>query len=123
MPQRSYLDSGRGLFSWGLASSGLTAAESMAALPVAAQFAQAGIIKLEKATELLSDAYITLGLRSSDPIENMENMQRVADVLTEANNRAQGSIIEFSQALTNRAGVAFRVFGISVEQGVVHRYP
>ena len=101
-----------------LASSGLTAAESMAALPVAAQFAQAGIIKLEKATELLSDAYITLGLRSSDPIENMENMQRVADVLTEANNRAQGSIIEFSQALTNRAGVAFRVFGISVEQGV-----
>ena len=101
-----------------LASSGLNAAESMRALPVAAQFAQAGVIDLEKATELLSDAYITLGLRSSDPIQNMQNMQRVADVLTEANNRAQGSIIEFAQALTNRAGVAFRVFGISVEEGV-----
>jgi TP901 family phage tail tape measure protein len=101
-----------------LASSGLNAAESMKALPVAAQFAQAGVIGLEKATELLSDAYITLGLRSTDPIENMQNMQRVADVLTEANNRAQGSIIEFAQALTNRAGVAFRTFGISVEEGV-----
>jgi TP901 family phage tail tape measure protein len=101
-----------------LASSGLNAAESMKALPVAAQFAQAGVIDLEKATELLSDAYITLGLRSTDPIQNMENMTRVADVLTEANNRAQGTIIEFAQALTNRAGVAFRTFNIDVEEGV-----
>ena len=101
-----------------LASSGMNAAESMRALPIAARFAQAGVIDLEKATELLSDAYITLGLRSSDPIENMNNMARVADVLTEANNQAQGTIIEFAQALTNRAGVAMRTFGIDVETGV-----
>lgn len=101
-----------------LASSGMNAAESMRALPVAANFAQAGVISLEKATELLSDAYITLGMRSKDPIQNMKNMQRVADVLTEANNRAQGTIEEFALALTNRAGVAFRTFGISVETGV-----
>jgi TP901 family phage tail tape measure protein len=101
-----------------LASSGMNAAESMKALPVAARFAQAGVLDLEKATELLSDAYITLGLRSADPVTNMENMSRVADVLTEANNQAQGTIIEFAQALTNRAGVAMRVFGIDVETGV-----
>ena len=101
-----------------LASSGMNAAESMAALPIAARFAQAGVLDLEKATELLSDAYITLGLRADNPIQNMQNMARVADVLTEANNQAQGTIIEFAQALTNRAGVAMRVFGIDVETGV-----
>lgn len=101
-----------------LASSGMNAAESMKALPIAARFAQAGVIDLEKATELLSDAYITLGLRSENNEENMQNMARVADVLTEANNQAQGTITEFAQALTNRAGVAMRTFGIDVETGV-----
>ncbi len=101
-----------------LASSGMSAAESMRALPVVANFAQAGVINLAKATELLSDAYITLGLRTGDASQQMRNMQRVADVLTEANNMAQGSIEEFAEALTNRAGVAMRVFGISVEEGV-----
>ena len=101
-----------------LASSGMSAAESMRALPVVANFAQAGVINLAKATELLSDAYITLGLRTGTASQRMQNMQRVADVLTEANNMAQGSIEEFAEALTNRAGVAMRVFGISVEEGV-----
>ena len=64
-----------------LASSGMSAAESMRALPVVANFAQAGVINLARATELLSDAYITLGLRTGDPLEQMQNMQRVADVL------------------------------------------
>jgi TP901 family phage tail tape measure protein len=101
-----------------LASSGLSAAETMNALPIVAKFAQAGVINLAQATELLSDAYITLGLKTGPPLEQMRNMQRVADVLTEANNMAQGSIVEFSEALTNKAGVAMRVFGISVEEGV-----
>ena len=101
-----------------LASSGMSAAESMRALPIVANFAQAGVIDLAKATELLSDAYITLGLRTGGAGQQMRNMQRVADVLTEANNMAQGSIEEFAEALTNRAGVAMRVFGISVEEGV-----
>ena len=101
-----------------LASSGMNAAQAMAAMPVAANFAQAGVIGLEKATELLSDAYITLGLRSDDAAENMKNMEMVSDILTEANNRAQGTIEEFALALTNRAGVAFRVFGVSVQEGV-----
>ena len=101
-----------------LASSGLSAAETMNALPIVAKFAQAGVINLAKATELLSDAYITLGLKTGGPLDQMRNMQRVADVLTEANNMAQGSIVEFSEALTNKAGVAMRVFGVSVEEGV-----
>jgi len=101
-----------------LASSGMNAAETMQALPIVAKFAQAGVINLARATELLSDAYITLGLRTGDPLEQMQNMQRVADVLTEANNLAQGSIVEFSEALTNKAAVAMRVFGIGVEEGV-----
>lgn len=101
-----------------LASAGMSAQESIKALPVVAKFAQAGMFDLEKATTLLADAQTALGLRvRDDAVKNMENMTRVADVLSKANILANDSIEGFSEALTNRAGAALRLVGKDVEEG------
>lgn len=101
-----------------LASAGLDVKESIEAIPVVAKFAQAGMFDLEKATTLLADAQTALGLRiRDDAVKNMENMTRVADVLSKANILANASIEEFSEALTTRAGAALRLVGKDIEEG------
>ena len=101
-----------------LASAGMDAQQAMAALPVVARFAQAGMMDLAKATEYLAGATAALGMKSKDPIQNMQAMSRVADVLTQANNKALGTIEDFASALTNKAGAQMRIYGVNVEQGV-----
>lgn len=101
-----------------LFSAGQTVAQGMKSLPVVAQFAQAGLFDLERATELLVTAQSALGLTFDDPIENMKQMTRVADVLAAADERAVGSIEDFADALTNRAAASMRAYNIDVEEGV-----
>lgn len=101
-----------------LFSAGQTVAQAMESLPVVAQFAQAGLFDLEKATEALVTVQNALGLAFEDPIENMEQMQRIADVLAKADMTAVGTIEEFADALTNRAAAAMRTYNIDVEEGV-----
>jgi len=91
-----------------LASAGLTAEQSIAALPQVARFAQAGAFDLALATDLLTDAQSALGLTSDDTAENILNMARVSDVLAKANTVSNATIQEFSEALTEKAGVAMR---------------
>lgn len=101
-----------------IASAGYDANEAVKVLPVTAKFAQAGMFDLERATTLLADAQSALGLRiRDDAVANMNNMIRVADVLTETNILANGSIEQFSEALTTRAGAALRLVGKDVEEG------
>ncbi len=101
-----------------LFSAGQDVAQAMANLPTVAAFAQAGLFDLEVATELLVTAQSALGLSFDDPVENMREMARVADVLAAADQRAVGSIQDFAEALTNRAAAAMRTYGIEVEEGV-----
>ncbi len=101
-----------------LFSAGLSVEQGMIALRVVAQFAQAGLFDLERATELLVTAQSALGLVIEDPIENMKQLTRVADVLAAADERAVGSIEDFAEALTNRAAAAMRTFNIPLEEGV-----
>lgn len=101
-----------------LISAGMNAEQSMAALPVVAKFAQAGLLNLAEATSYLADAQSALGLKSADATENMANMTRVADVLAKASILANGSIVEFSQALTNKAAGALRSMNKPMEEGV-----
>lgn len=101
-----------------LASAGLDAAQMMGALPVTARFAQAGVMDLAKAAEYLTDAQTALGLKTEDAVQNTINMTRVSDVLTEANNRASGTVEQFAQALTNKVAGALRSHHKSVEEGV-----
>jgi len=102
-----------------LASAGLDAQASIAALPQVAQFAQAGMFDLSLATDLLTDAQSALGLTiRDDAAANMENMAKVADVLVKANTLANASVQQFSESLTNKAGAALSVANKSIEEGV-----
>lgn len=101
-----------------LASAGLDAATMMGALPVVARFAQAGVMDLAKATEFLAGAQAAMSNGTESAAVKVEQMARVADVLTLANNRALGTIQDFAEALTNKAGAALRQTHKDVEEGV-----
>ena len=101
-----------------LASAGLNAEESIAALPVVTKFAQAGAFDLARATDLLTDAQSALGLSTGTVAEKQQKMIRVSDVLVKANTLANASVSQFSEALTNKAGPAMRAYGVSLESGV-----
>ena len=100
-----------------LASAGLDAKKSIAALPQVAQFAQAGWFDLADATSLLANAQSALGLKSKDFATNMTNMARVADVLVKANTLADATVRQFSEALTTKLGSALRLTGKDIEEG------
>jgi TP901 family phage tail tape measure protein len=101
-----------------LASAGLNAEQSMAALPVVQSFATAGAFDMAKATDLLTDAQSALGLTVDDTTQNMENMTRVSDVLVKANTLSNATVEQFSESLTNKAGSQLRRFNKDVEEGV-----
>ncbi|HUS95946.1 MAG TPA: phage tail tape measure protein, partial [Hyphomicrobiaceae bacterium] len=102
-----------------LASAGLDAEASVKALPVVTKFAQAGMFDMALATDLLTDAQSALGLTiRDDAVANMDNMVRVSDVLVKANNLANASVQQFSEALTNKAGAAMRTVGKDIAEGV-----
>ncbi len=102
-----------------LASAGLDAQQSIQALPKVAQFAQAGMFDMARATDLLTDAQSALGMTiKDDATANMLNMARVSDVLVKANTLANASVEQFSVALTNKAAASARVVGKDVEETV-----
>ncbi len=101
-----------------LASAGLSAADSIGALPRVAAFAQAGMFDMALATDLLTDAQSALGLVTKDSVQDLINMARVSDVLVGANTLANASVQQFSEALTNKAGASLRLLGKDIEEGV-----
>jgi TP901 family phage tail tape measure protein len=101
-----------------LASAGLDAEKSIAALPVVAQFAQAGAFDLALATDLLTDAQSAMGLSAKDATENLSNMARVSDILVKANTIANATVQQFSESLTNRAAAGARAAGVALEEVV-----
>lgn len=101
-----------------LASAGLTAEQSIAALSKVEKFAVAGAFDMAKATDLLTDAQSALGLTVDDSVQNMENMVRISDVLIRANTLANASAEQFSKALTNKAAAALKILNKDVEEGV-----
>lgn len=101
-----------------LASAGMDAEESMAALPKVATFATAGQFEMKTATDLLTDAQSALGLRVDDTAESMENMARISDVLVRGATLANASVEQFATSLTNRAASALRNANKRIEEGV-----
>ena len=93
-----------------LASAGLTAEQSIGALPQVAQFAQAGLIDMAKATEYLMDSTKALGLS----VET--DLGRVSDVITKAAIMSNTSLEQLAQSLTTKAATSARTFGVSLEQ-------
>jgi TP901 family phage tail tape measure protein len=101
-----------------LASAGLDAAQSIAALPQVAAFAQAGMFDMATATDLATDAQSALGLTVDDAQKNLMNLTKVTDVLVKANTLANATVEQFSRSLTNKAGAALRLLGKDMEEGV-----
>ena len=101
-----------------LASAGLDAEQSIAALPQVAAFAQAGMFDMATATDLATDAQSALGLTVNDAGKNLENLTRVTDVLVRGNQLANASVQQFSEALTNKAGAALKVVNKDIEEGM-----
>ena len=108
-------EAAKGYFS--LASAGLDAATSMGALPIAARFAQAGVFDLAQASEYLAAAQAAMGAQTDSAAQKVEDMARIADVLTQANNMALGTVRDFADALTNKAGQQLRLFNKDIEEG------
>ena len=100
-----------------LASAGLDAEASIAAMPQVAKFAQAGMFDMATATDLATDAQSALGLTSDDAAENLENLTRVTDVFVKANTLANTSVEQLALAFTSKAGNALKTVGKSVEEG------
>jgi len=101
-----------------LASAGLSAQQSIAALPQVARFAQAGMFGMALATDLATDAQSALGLTVKDAQQNLVNLTRVTDVLVKANTLANATVQQFSEALTSEAGAAMKSFNIDMEEGL-----
>jgi len=101
-----------------LASAGLSAKQSIAALPAVEKFAVAGAFDMSTATTLAADAQSALGLKVKNAAKNLENLTRVTDVLVGANTLANATTEQFSQALTSDAGPAMKLFEIELEEGV-----
>ncbi len=100
-----------------LASAGLDAEQSVAAMPQVARFAQAGMFDMATATDLATDAQSALGLTSDDTQENLANLTRVTDVFVAANTLANTSVEQLATALTTKAGNALKTVGKDVEEG------
>jgi TP901 family phage tail tape measure protein len=100
-----------------LASAGFDAAQSVAAMPQVAKFAQAGMFDMALATDLATDAQSALGLKSANTRKNLENLTRVTDVFVKANTLANTSVQQISEAMTTKAGAALRSLGKDIEEG------
>jgi len=101
-----------------LASAGMDAHTAVEALPRVAAFAQAGNFDMARATDLLTDAQSALSMTVDDVTQNMENQNRISDVLVKANTLANASVEEFAVSLTNKGAAALDLFNKDVEEGV-----
>ena len=99
-----------------LVAAGYDLNQTLALTPIVAQYAQAGLMDMEKATEQLAQTQAALGMKVEDPAENMENMARIADVLAQAAVKSTASVEDFGDALTNKFGTAVALSGRSVEE-------
>jgi len=101
-----------------LASAGMSAQQSMKALPVVEKFAVAGMFDMQNAVTLLNDSMSALGMKTEDATQNMIRMREVGDVLVKANTLANATVEQFATSLTSKAGAAMKAYNISLREGV-----
>lgn len=101
-----------------LASAGMNAEQSLAALSTVEKFSVAGMFDMAQATDLLTDAQSALGLSSKNAQKNMEGLVLLSDVLVKANTLANASVEQFSKALTTKSAASLRNLNKDVQEGV-----
>lgn len=100
-----------------LARAGVSVENSLAALRTHALFAQAGMVELNQATELLNDSLAALGVAKT-ATDRLSQLNRLANLLVGASIESQASIDELALSLTRKAGAAIRVTNIGWEEGI-----
>ena len=101
-----------------LASSGFTAEQSLRSVEQVARFAQAGLMDLAEATEMVTDVTAALGLADKfNPKETEEGVKRTSDVMVEAARTANATVEEFGQAFTNKFANMLSITNKTVEEG------
>jgi TP901 family phage tail tape measure protein len=101
-----------------LGRAGLGPQESMGAIPTVAKFAQAGMMDMAEASEMLMHAQNAMGLRTQDATQNLMQMTRVANVLAKADINSVASVQQLGTALTNDLAGALRIVNKDLEEGV-----
>lgn len=101
-----------------IARTGANAENAINTIGVAAKFAQANMLGLKTSTILLTDSLAALGLKARDPEKRLKNMTRLANLLSLAAIKSQGSANDFAVSLTRKAGPAIRASNIGLEQGI-----
>jgi TP901 family phage tail tape measure protein len=98
-----------------LASAGLDYKQVLGSLNTVNQFALAGQFDMAKATDMLVDAQVALGMSSKDAAVHSKNLLEISDAISLANIQANASIGQLAESLTNDAAVASRGFGMELK--------
>lgn len=101
-----------------LASAGLDAAHSLQALPVVADLATAGQMKMADATRTLIGVQKAFALTSNDAEENFKNLQHVGDAIAVGSKLSLTHVDELSKALTSQAAGIMRTNKTSLEEAI-----
>lgn len=101
-----------------LTSAGFSVEQSLASIEHVQKFAVAGMFKMAKATDLLTDAQSAMGLTVKDTAKNTENLIHVSDVLVKANTLANATVEQFSRSLVAKAGASLKIVNKDIEEGV-----
>jgi TP901 family phage tail tape measure protein len=101
-----------------LASAGLNAERSMAALPLVAKFAQAGAFNLGVAVKQLTGAMASFGIttQTSTPEQFAREMSHFSDVIVGVANETTTGVEQVARAMSADAAVAAKNYGMSLEQ-------
>lgn len=104
-----------------IASAGFDAKSSLEILPIAARFAQAGVIDMAKATEYLADATSAMGLVIRDAYginveETAKNMEHMSDVMVKTAVLSNATVDQVAQSMTGRAAGMMRVLQKTPEE-------
>jgi TP901 family phage tail tape measure protein len=100
-----------------MSTAGYNAQQSMAALRIVSRFATAGFLDMETAALKLIGAQKALGMSSQDVQQNTKELARLSDVAAKAVMLAGGSVGDYADALSGRAGIALRELNIGLEEG------
>lgn len=101
-----------------LASAGLDAERSMAALPATAKFAQAGAFSLGVAVKQLTGSMASFGIttQSASPEQYAKEMAHFSDVIVGVANETTTGVEEVARAMSADAAVAAKEYGMSIEE-------
>lgn len=98
-----------------IASAGLSAEESLRALPIVAKFAQSGMFDLETAMKGLLGTVTSMGQRTDNVDDFMHALERASDVAVTIANKTLANNRQMAEAFAGDGGTAAKEYGMTIE--------